>query len=213
MPYSIQVCNPYDSEVWNRTLSAEEYLHLEHVLASSPNLFVRWPLALFRPVRTNNLCNCCKDLFVPARPKNSLRASRAASKIFSALAATARVLTFPVRLLTLIPTVIWNGKQKEHALVVYLKTHKAAAKFYTAGCAKITLRHEQDDPQSFTLCTSPYGRGFFEGRRIVRRYSKTAAFIPTPEGFIPFDENLSSSSYRVCKPITGKMDHQTSRNS
>lgn len=202
MPYSIQVCNPYDSEVWNRTLSAEEYLHLEQVLASTPNLFVRWPLVLFRPIRTNTLCNCCKDLFVPERPKNSSKTSKAVSKMFSAVAATARVLTFPVRLLTLIPTAIWNRKQKEHALVTYLKTHKAAAKFYAAGCAKITLHREQDDPQSFTLCSSPYGRGVFEGRRIVRKYSKTLAFFPTPEGFMSFNENCFSSFYRVCKPIT-----------
>lgn len=72
--------------------------------------------ALLYPVRTNNLKNFSKDFFLP----NVCNIARRASLIVLMVFALFDIITFPIRVLTFLPRIIYNARHEKTSLEKYL---------------------------------------------------------------------------------------------
>lgn len=79
-------------------------------------------------IRTNSCASFAKDFFLPSVVNFALRANNIVVKIFGMLALLPYdLLTFPIRVITLIPRFIYNAKAAEaHLLLKWFNTKKRA---------------------------------------------------------------------------------------
>jgi len=107
--------------LWEKPLYTEaEYRAVKDMCYSGRSIFFLhcW---LF-PVRTNNLCNFAQDFFFPALYHTASQVDSCVKKYIEKLVYfLIDLITFPIRVITCIPRAIYNARQKEHALLTYLK--------------------------------------------------------------------------------------------
>jgi len=115
----IKISNLDNNTVWEKQLTSEEfqtvkdYVKGKHTVAIIP--------AIFKPLRTNNLKNFSKDFFLPTLVNHAIKVQCTVVKIFAILTALVLdVLTFPLRLIIVIPRAISNAIQEENPLRKYL---------------------------------------------------------------------------------------------
>ncbi len=150
MPFSIKISNSDNNSAWEKQLTSSEYQQVEDYVKGK-NAVSIIP-ATFKPVRTNNLKNFSKDFFLPTTVNHAIKVQNMVGKIFAILASLVLdVLTFPIRLLTVIPRVISNAKQEENQLRKYLIIEGVDKKLLESDHVKVRLEWEEtsQSPTSF----------------------------------------------------------------
>ena len=118
MPTCIKVSNLDNNTEWEKELTDEEFPQVQGYVQGKSTIAII--PATFKPVRTNNLKNFSKDFFLPTTLNHAIKVQHTVGKIFAILASLVLdVLTFPIRLLTVIPRVISNAKPEENQLHKY----------------------------------------------------------------------------------------------
>ena len=124
MGYFLKVQNLSNGSSWETTLHQSEFPQIQSHIRDG--IFKRRPVVLLTswllPIRTNNGKNFAKDFFLPTLINQALRVEDSAARIFAILGAILiDVVTFPIRVLTAIPRIVYNGLQKPHPLATYLR--------------------------------------------------------------------------------------------
>lgn len=152
MPFNIKVTNLDNNTVWEKQLTSDEYQQVKGYVKGKDTVGII--PATFTPVRTNNLKNFSKDFFLPTTLNHAIKVQHAVGKVFAILAALVLdVLTFPIRLLTVIPRIISNANQKENQLHKYLITEGVDKKLLESDHVRVRLEWEktsQDPTQYWT---------------------------------------------------------------
>lgn len=150
MTFNIKVSSLENNIVWEKQLTNDEYQQVKGYVKGKDTVSII--PATFKPVRTNNLKNFSKDFFLPTTLNHAIKVQHAVGKIFAILASLVLdVLTFPIRLLTVIPRVISNAEQKENQLHKYLITEGVDKKLLESGYVIVKLEWEKTSqfPTSF----------------------------------------------------------------
>lgn len=138
---NIKVSNLENNVFWEKQLTNEEFKAVKDYVSSKSTLTVI--SATFKPVRTNNLKNFSKDFFLPTTINHAIKIQHAVGKVFAILAAfVLDILTFPVRLITVIPRTISNAKQEEHPLREYLIAQGVDSKLLELEHVRVRLDWE-----------------------------------------------------------------------
>lgn len=183
MTYSIKIQTPDGKASWNKDFTeAEEkdYRALKGLCQSRKTVLI-FPAALI-PVRSDNCKNFCKDFFLPTLINQALQVKSMAGRVFAAFFAILfDLITFPIRLLTCIPTVICNKKRNTHPLHKYLSTQKNVdPKLLQCEYVKVKSKFETVSKSAFTEIPDPENP---EGEK-MKIYERTRHTIPTFVNFI-----------------------------
>lgn len=142
MPFNIKVSSLGNNAVWEKQLTRDEYQKVKDYAKGKDTVSI--VPATFKPVRTNNWKNFSKDFFLPTTINHAVKVQHTVRKIFAILASLILdVLTFPVRLLTVIPRVISNAKQSENPLQTYLIAEGVDKKLLEADHVRVRLEWEK----------------------------------------------------------------------
>jgi hypothetical protein len=142
MTYRIKVYNLDSSLAWEKQLSNEEFPQVKD-FAKSRGCSSVIP-AILKPTRTNNLTNFSKDFFFPVTLHYTIKMENTVRKIFIVLSSLALdMLTLPIRLLTLLPTVILHATAKRHLLIKYLMAEGVNRKLLKSDHLKVRLEWEK----------------------------------------------------------------------
>lgn len=141
MSYTIRVQkSPEYLQGGNPNLLVKNFNSLEEFQAVS-NLCdnkrrISWLESLIIPVRTDTLRNFCQDFFLPGLFNEALKTKDVALKIFLCIMMPIYdVITFPIRLITVIPRFIYNAiyPKEAHPFYQYLINNGVAAADLSAG--------------------------------------------------------------------------------
>lgn len=141
---SLQIYNLDTKRQSFQFLTQENYEKVMGMLKSAQTVGILG--ATLRPVRTNTLKNFAKDFFLPTTVNQALRVKPLARRVFAILGALVLdTLTFPVRLLTCIPTILTNTKPEDHPFYQYLKTDPAAQHVLHAEHVRVLWQFDGKD--------------------------------------------------------------------
>lgn len=125
MVYRITVQkSPEPSQEWGDNLFVADFPNLaglQGVLNLCDNKRrISWLESLIIPVRTDTLGNFCQDFFLPSLFNEALKTKDVALKIFLCIMMPIYdVITFPIRLITVIPRCIYNAMHPKEAHLFY----------------------------------------------------------------------------------------------
>lgn len=141
---SLEVYNLESKKGSIKLLNSEDYEKFMVMLKSAQTVGVLG--ATLRPVRTNTLKNFAKDFFLPTTVNQALRVKPLAKRVFAILGALVLdTLTFPVRLLTCIPTILTNTKPEDHPFYQYLQTDPATQRVLHAEHVRVKWNFDGKD--------------------------------------------------------------------
>ncbi|EKD86217.1 MAG: hypothetical protein ACD_37C00407G0002 [uncultured bacterium] len=128
---------------------------------------ISWLESLIIPVRTDTLGNFCQDFFLPGLFNKALKVKDVAIKMFLC------VITFPIRLITVIPRCIYNVvyPKEAHPFYQYLINNGVAAADLSAG--HVYLETEWMEGRR--------GLGQFEGEHNLTTQGNTFNFMHLPK--------------------------------
>lgn len=149
---TVTITNPFSRAEQNFQTFEQEAIDLAHLpQRERPGFFA----ASFYPIRTNSLKNIAKDCLLPATTHLAMRVDcHVIGKLIAIIAAAAWDLaTLPIRLLSLIPRIIYNAMQPEHEIIAILERRGIARDF---------------SPEIIQIRTScPYDQRLLTGTRIT----------------------------------------------
>lgn len=156
MPFNIKVSNLDNNTYWEKQLTADEYQQVKEYLKGKP--VISMIPAIFQPVRTNNFKNFSKDFFLPTTINHAIKVKSIVVKIFAILASLILdLLSFPIRILTVIPRVIVNAKQDKIKLNKYLIAQNADKKLIKSDHVRVRVEWEKTSQFSTSTCTTMDG--------------------------------------------------------
>jgi hypothetical protein len=128
--------------------------------------------SLIVPIRTDNLNNFCKDLFLPGLFNEALKTEDVALKIFLCiLMPIFDIITLPIRLITVIPRYIYNAMHPKEAHPFYQYLIDKGVAIEDLSGDHIYLETEWIGGLRGSL---------FEGYRNLTTQGNTLNFIPLP---------------------------------
>ncbi len=179
MAYSISVSNLDNNLTWNKTFTKDEYTALVDSYENVDRECIGVLPATLYPVRTNTLQNFVDDFFLPTFVNHALKVQDTVGSVFAILGSLILdILTFPVRLVTVIPRAIFNANQSEHPLLTYLKKENVDPKLYESDHVGVT----QNWLTRKWSGSSKYADGTVENRYSDVNYYRSGNinFIETP---------------------------------
>ncbi len=158
MPFSIKVTSYETQKSWEKNLTSEEFNQVYCFCQKSRNA-VSMVDATLMPVRTDNLKNFSKDFFAPTVANYAIKVQGIVKKIFVILLALIiDAISFPFRLLTCIPRIIYNAKQEIHPLHKYLKQQQDVDdSILKTDHVLVKLNWEKVNPYNFSRHVDPQG--------------------------------------------------------
>lgn len=164
---SLQVYNLESKKESFQFLNAEDHEKVMGLLKSAETVGILG--ATLRPVRTNTLKNFAKDFFLPTTVNQALRVKPLAKRVFAVLAALVLdTLTFPIRLLTCIPTILTNTKPEDHPFYQYLKTDPATQHVLHAEHVRVQWEFDgKDDELMLNFFKQPRFAGCDLGQQVI----------------------------------------------
>jgi len=180
MAYSIKIQTPDGKTSWKKDFTeAEEkdYRAIKGLCQSRSTVFI-FPAALI-PVRSDSCKNFCKDFFLPTLINQAIKVKSMAGRVFAAFFALLfDLITFPIRLLTCIPTALCNKKKATHPLHKFLRTQKDVdPKLLQCEYVKVKSTYETASKTKFTELTTPAGE-------TIKVYERTRHTNPMFVNFI-----------------------------
>ena len=136
-------------------------------------------------VRTDTFPNFCKDFFFPTLINHALKAHEIVLRILESIFSICLdILTFPIRLITIIPRYLYNQQhqRQDHPLYRYLLSVEMAPEALNVDhiCLELQWAHYQPSEQSQTRCS---GETFnfiqlpeFEGS--LKSYLRISGILP-----------------------------------
>ncbi|MEC7840237.1 MAG: hypothetical protein VX777_09395 [Chlamydiota bacterium] len=123
MSQTIQLLNQSGSILWQTEISDDEAQELKKCFSGETRVKdVGFLTSLCMPVRTYNIKYFAKDFFLPITLNTAIKVKSVILRLFAVLILGAvDLITFPLRLVTCIPRVIYNSQKKEHPLLKFLR--------------------------------------------------------------------------------------------
>lgn len=144
MPFSIKVSNLDNKSSWEKVLTNEQFQTVKPYVYGFEAVAIIPVPATLKPVRTNNLKNFAKDFFLPTLVNHAIKVQHTIGRIFAILGALILdTLTFPIRLLTCIPTVIINARKEKNPLKNYLVNAGVDPKLLKDDHVRVRLEWEE----------------------------------------------------------------------
>lgn len=192
MSFCIKVSNLDNNSAWKKQLTNEEFSQVKGYVKGKSTVAIL--PAAFKPVRTNNLKNFSKDFFLPTTINHAINVQHTVGKVFAILASLALdVLTFPIRLLTCIPRVISNAKQKENLLQKYLIAEGINQKILESDRVRVRLEWEKTSQSPTSYWTTMDGIEHSSHSQEKHWREENISFIEVPiyEGSDHLDSGMS----------------------
>lgn len=152
MVYRLQVYDSSHGTTWRTRLKTKEFPFVRAMCQDRTNM-AGYIKAAIMPIRTHDIKSLAKDLFLPSLVNAALKVRNVVDKIFIIIFATIYdLLTFPLRIVTLIPRCIYNSckASKKHILSEFLAS-KGAPQHLQEGKISIMLRRQQPDSTESNL--------------------------------------------------------------
>ncbi|NGX27828.1 MAG: hypothetical protein K940chlam6_01766 [Chlamydiae bacterium] len=138
---SITVTTFDDRAQWTENFSDHELKEMKEMFNSSADCVNPFKAALV-PVRTNE--NFAKDFFLPTLLNHAVKVENAIAQIFVVLGALfLDIVTFPIRLITVIPRFHTNANQPENPLHKYLREKGADEQILNAEQVKVKMQWKE----------------------------------------------------------------------
>lgn len=134
----IRVENVENGVSWVQNVPKDQWARIEVKLHSAKvvGLFA----ATLRPVRSDVARNFAKDFFLPTTLNQAIKVRSVAIKVFAILGSLVLdLLTFPLRLLTCIPTVLTNSSPDKHPFYQFLKGQNVDQKLLESGHVDVKI--------------------------------------------------------------------------
>lgn len=193
MPNYIKVSNLENKTVWEKQLNEEEVQQVKGYIKECKST-VSLISATFKPVRTNNLSNFSKDFFLPTTVNHAIKVQNTVGRIFAVLASLVLdAVTFPIRLLTCIPRVISNSKQKENPFRKYLIDEGVDKKILESDHVRVKLGWEKTNQDCYTKWTDKDGKVHTKYHQKQYWEKEPVNFIeqPTYKGSVHFASGMA----------------------
>lgn len=134
----IQVDNFEKGITWQREIPKDQAELVEAKMSSAKVVGI-FP-ALLKPVRSDCAKNFSKDFFLPTTLNQAVKVRSVAIRVFAVLVSLVLDLaTFPIRLLTCIPTVIRNSSPQRHPFYAFLRMQEVDSKLLESGHVLVTI--------------------------------------------------------------------------
>jgi hypothetical protein len=166
----IQPSELQELPIFERDFNEEEFNSSKVYLNSWRR--INWLESLFIPTRTDTLGNFCQDFFFPGLFNEALKSQDVSQKILGSFVMVAfDVITFPLRLITVIPRTLYNViySKENHSFYKYLINNSVVPEDLIEGCVYLKIKEHQD-------------------QGIIRETGTTFNFIPLPK-YVTEDSN------------------------
>jgi len=105
----IKITDPSNALIWKKLGSSDDYDEMNSLTKTSPKMFDLFS-SLLTPVRTNNLSNFAKDLFLPTTTHYAIKIQNIALRVLAIIASVILdVITLPIRLATCYSRISYNN--------------------------------------------------------------------------------------------------------
>lgn len=179
MPNLLRVSNVHNNTVWEKHLSDAELPTVQEFTKGASTIAIL--PATFRPVRTHNLVDFSKDFFLPTVINHAIYVQNIAGKFFAIIFGIALdLVTFPLRVITVIPRVISNTVKEENTLHKYLRTQGADAKLLADDYVKVKLEWNRTSQTPTSALTTRDGTVHRRYGQEKHWFEKTVNFIELP---------------------------------
>lgn len=135
---TIKVENFEKGITWQREIPKDQAEQVEAKMSSARVVGI-FP-SLLKPVRSDCAKNFAKDFFLPTTLNQAIKIRSVAVRVFAVLASLVLDLaTFPIRLLTCIPTVLRNSSPQTHPFYAFLRMQGVDPKLLESGHVFVTI--------------------------------------------------------------------------